>query len=372
MKIGLVSPYDYSHPGGVINHVSYLAHHLRLLDQDVKIIAPLHKKEPGQFDENVTVVGRPLPVTYGSTTARIALSPWLPYQVKKVLQREKFDILHMHEPFMPMLSLSMLIESQTINVGTFHASHERSIAYRLGQPLMRKLSSKLHGKIAVSQPALNYISKYLPGEYRIIPNAVDTQYFQPEGPVKEEFKDGKLNILFVGRLEERKGVPDLIQACSIVKQDFPNFRLIIAGPGLKLRYQYELMGKTLLGNNVVFTKFIPFEELPFYYRTADIFCAPATGGESFGIVLLEAMASGKPVVATNIPGYASVLTSGKEGLLAEKGNPRSIAEALLTLLKDEDMRRRMAGSGMVTAEKYSWKNISKQVLDYYQSLTGGH
>lgn len=368
MKIGLVSPYDYSHPGGVINHVSYLAHHLHLMGNDVKIIAPMRKKETRYMDEQVTAVGRPLPIPYGGTTARIPLSPWLPYQVRRVLDRENFDIIHMHEPFIPMLCLSALAESQAINVGTFHACHEQSAAYWLGQPIMRKLGKKLHGKIAVSQPALTYISKYLPGDYHIIPNGVDTQHYQVNGPVREEFKDGKLNILFVGRLEERKGVGDLIRACAVVKNSFPNFRLIIAGPGIRLRGYYEMLARTLLNNHTVFTKFVPYNELPQYYRTADIFCAPANGGESFGIVLLEAMASGKPVVATNIAGYASVLTHGQEGLLAKPSNHRSLAAALLTLLKDKQMRARMAEQGLLTAEKYSWENVSRQVIDFYMTL----
>jgi len=369
MKIGLVSPYDYSHPGGVINHVSYLAHHLRLLGHAVRIIAPVRRTGTRYFGEEVTAVGRPIPIPYGGTTARITLSPWLPYQIRRVLDKESFDIIHLHEPFIPMLCVSTLKESQAINVGTFHACHESSGIYWLGRPFMRKLGKKLHGKIAVSKPALDYISKYLPADYRIIPNGVDVHHYQPEGPLRPELKDGKLNILFVGRLEERKGVGDLIQACSIVKKDFPNFRLIIAGPGLRLRLQYKLMAKALLNDHAVFTQYVPFDELAKYYRTADIFCAPATGGESFGIVLLEAMASGTPVVATDIPGYASVLTHGKEGMLAKPKNPRSLADALLTVLNDRTMRLKMAEQGLVTAEKYSWENVSRQVLDYYSSLS---
>jgi len=368
MKIGLVSAYDYSSPGGVINHVSCLAHYLHLLGHNVKIIAPLRRKGTRYFEENVLAVGRPLPVPYGGTTARIPLSPWLPYQVKHMLARENFDIIHLHEPFIPMLCLSTLIESETTNVGTFHACHERSTVYWLGQPIMRRLGRKLHGKIAVSQPALNYISKYLPAEYHTIPNGIDIHYFKPDGPTRPEFKDGKLNILFVGRLEERKGIDDLIHACSIVKQDFPGFRLIIAGPGLKLRYQYELLAKRLLPDQVFFTRFVRFDELPQYYRAADIFCAPATGGESFGIVLLEAMASGKPVVATNIPGYASVLTNGEEGLLAKPKDRHSLAEAILTLIHDKSLRQKMAEKGLAKAQKYSWENVSRQVMDYYISL----
>ncbi len=369
MKIGLVSPYDYSHPGGVINHVSYLAHHLRMMGHDVKIVAPVRRKSVRYFDVEVTAVGRPIPIPYGGTTARIALSPWLPYQVRRILEREEFEVIHLHEPFIPMLCLSTLIESKAINVGTFHACHERSGIYWLNRSTMRKLGVKLHGKIAVSKPAQDYISKYLPADYRIIPNGVDIHHYHPEGPVRTEFKDDTMNILFVGRLEERKGVGDLIKACSLVKKDFPNFRLIIAGPGIRLRFQYKTMAKAMLGNRAVFTHYVTFADLPEYYRTADIFCAPATGGESFGIVLLEAMASGTPVVATDIPGYASVLTNGQEGLLARPNDPRSLADALLKLLTDRQLRLSMAERGVATANKYSWENVSRQVVDYYTSIS---
>jgi len=368
MKIGIVSAYDYSHPGGVINHVSYLGHYLQAMGHKVKVIAPMHRKKQGYLGEEVTSVGRPIPIPYGGTTARIPLSPWLPYQVRRVLDREKFDIIHLHEPFIPMLCLSMLLESRAINVGTFHACHDHSNVYWLGQPLMRKLGHRLHGKIAVSQPALDYISKYLPGEYRIIPNGVDTRHYRREGPVREEFKDGKLNILFVGRLEERKGVSDLIRACTLVKKEYPNFRLIITGPGLKLRYYYQMLAQAMLGDQAVFTMYVPFDQLPQYYRTADIFCAPASGGESFGIVLLEAMASGTPVVATSIPGYASVITHGQNGLLAKPQDERSIADALLTLIHDNNLRQHLIENGLVTAEKYSWENVSRQIDEYYRYL----
>jgi len=369
MKIGLVSPYDYSHPGGVINHVSYLAHHLDLMGHHVKIIAPVRRTGTRYFGVEVTAIGRPIPIPYGGTTARIPLSPWLPYQVKKVLEREAFDIVHLHEPFIPMLCLSVLNESPALNVGTFHACHKGSALYWLNRPTMRRLGRKLHGKIAVSRPARDYIAKYLPADYRIIPNGVDIHHYQPDGPLRTELKDDKLNIFFVGRLEERKGVGDLIRACSLVKKDFPGFRLIIAGPGIRLRFYYQMLAKSLVGDNVIFTDYVPFNELPKYYRTADIFCAPATGGESFGIVLIEAMASGTPVVATSIPGYASVLTHGQEGLLARPENPRSLADALLRLLNDRQARLKMAQNGLATAEQYSWENVSRRVMDYYLSLS---
>lgn len=368
MKIGLFSSYDYSHPGGVINHVTHLAHHLHICGHDVKVIAPSFGKVVPYFEQNVTSVGRPIPVPYGGTTARIAISPWLPYQVRRLLDKESFDIVHIHEPFVPMLGLSTLAQSAGVNVGTFHASHERSVLYWLGQPIMKRLGKKLHGKIAVSKPALNYISKYFPAEYKVIPNGIDTSHYRPDGPLRHEYNDGKLNILFVGRLEERKGIDDLIYACSHVKKDFPNFRLIIVGPGLKLRYKYELLAKRLLPDQVVFTGFVPFNLLAEYYRTADIFCAPATGGESFGIVLLEAMSSGTPVVATDIAGYSSVLTHRLDGILARTTDRQSLADALLTLIHDKALRLKLTENGLATARKYAWESISRQVVEYYESL----
>jgi len=368
MKIGLFSSYDYSHPGGVINHVIHLAHHLQMCGHSVKVVAPSFGKIVPYFEQDVTSVGRPVPVPYGGTTARIAISPWLPYQVRRLLDRENFDIVHLHEPFIPMLGLSTLAQSTGVNVGTFHASHERSGLYWLGQPIMRRLGKKLQGKIAVSKAALDYISKYFPAEYKVIPNGIDTNHYRPEGPLRQEYRDGKLNILFVGRLEERKGIEDLLYACSYVKKDFPDFRLIIVGPGIKLRYKYEFLAKKLIPDQIVFRGFVPYNLIAEYYRTADIFCAPATGGESFGIVLLEAMASGTPVVATDIAGYSSVVTHKMDGILARATDRRSIAEALLTLIHDKALRLKFTENGLATAQKYGWENISRQVVDYYKSL----
>jgi phosphatidylinositol alpha-mannosyltransferase len=216
---------------------------------------------------------------------------------------------------------------------------------------------------------MEYVNRHLPGDYRIIPNGIDTEHFRFDGPARSEFVDGKINILFVGRLEQRKGLGYLLNACAKIKRSFPNFRLIIVGPGTVLRLRYEkLVEKMELTDNVVFVGFVSSDELPSYYRSADIFCAPATGGESFGIVLLEAMACGKPVVATSIQGYASVLANGEEGLLVPPQNAESLAKALLKLLHDKSLRLQMGSKGIVKAERYSWPNVAQQVMDYYNSL----
>jgi phosphatidylinositol alpha-mannosyltransferase len=370
VKIGLVSPYDYSFPGGVINHIAYLAHYLIKSGHKVKIIAPCTKNGAHYFEEEVTPVGRPLPIPYAGAVARVPISPWLPTQVGEILAQEKFDILHLHEPFAPMVSLSALLKSDSINVGTFHACHNKPRIYWLGKPIFQRWLTRLSGKIAVSKPALEHVSRHLPGEYCIIPNGIDTEHFCPNGPRREEFADGKTNILFVGRLERRKGLAYLLNACATIKRSSPKFRLIVVGPGTVLRLRYKkLVEEMSLTDNVVFTGFISSAELPSYYRSADIFCAPATGGESFGIVLLEAMACGKPVVATNIQGYASVLADGEEGLLVPPRDEKSLAKALLSLLHNKSLRLSMGGKGLIKAEKYSWQNITQQVVNYYKSCS---
>ncbi len=369
MKIGLVSPYDYAFPGGVVNHIAYLAHYLIQAGHSVKIIAPCTKKGTRYFEEEVIPVGRPLPIPYAGAVARVAVSPLLPIQLDEILSQGKFDILHLHEPFAPMHSICALLKSDTVNVGTFHACHSKPRVYWLGKAVFQRWVKKLQGKIAVSKPALEYVSRHVPGEYRIIPNGIDTEHFHVNGPGREEFADGKINILFVGRLERRKGLAYLLNACAAVKRSFPNFRLIVVGPGTVLRQRYrQIVDDMSLKNHVVFTGYVSSAELPSYYRSADIFCAPATGGESFGIVLLEAMACGKPVVATNIEGYASVLTNNEEGLLVPPKDEKSLANALLKLLDQKQLRLSMGNKGLFKAEKYSWQNITGQVLNYYNLL----
>jgi len=367
MKIGLVCPYDYSYPGGVNAHVSYLAYYFLLMGHQVKIVAPCSKDGVSYFGEDAIEVGRPFPMPSNKSIAHIPISPWLPIQVKRVLSDESFDILHIHEPFCPMLSLSMLIGSHFINVGTFHAYYSKPRAYWLCQPVFKRLLPKLQGKIAVSQAARECVSRYFPGDYQIIPNGVDVDFFSPQVPPLEEFADSKVNILFVGRLERRKGLDCLLAAYSKVKKEFPNFRLIIVGTGAKLP-KYKSMVEENNLTDVVFAGFVPKKNLPRYYSSADICCFPATSAESFGIVLLEAMASGKPVIASNVGGYNEVLSHGEEGSIIPAKDGEALAQALLLLAQDKHLRQQMGAKGRVKAEKYSWKNVAQGVMDYYVTL----
>jgi len=370
MKIALVSPYDFAYPGGVAYHISSLERQFTQAGHQVKIIAP-SSKAIKELDDRFIRIGRPWPIPARGTVPRIAISQTMSSKIKQVLERENFDIIHLHEPFMPMLCINVLRFSNTVNVGTFHA-YDGSPGYEFGKPLttvmLKRWFAKLDGKIAVSRPAMEYVSEYFPGEYSIIPNGIDLKHFSPDVPPIDEFCDDKVNILFVGRLEKRKGLSYLLGAFQIIKKEMPESRLIVVGPGTVLRRRYEewVWNKNL--KDVIFTGQVSYGDLPRYYRTADIFCAPATGGESFGFVLLEAMAMGKPIVASKIAGYASVLTDGAEGLLVPPKDKGSLAQSIISLLADKSLRQQMGARGRLKAQDYSWERVAQRVLEYYSKV----
>ena len=370
MKIALVSPYDFAYPGGVTNHISSLEYYLTRMGHEVKVIAPASKAVT-TFGDRFIPIGKPRAIPSSGSIVRVTISPWLSSRIKAVLDEENFDIIHLHEPLMPMLCTTVLRLSQTTNIGTFHAFAGRpsySFAKPLAMRFLKKWFRKLDGKIAVSKPAMEFANKHLPGDYTIIPNGVDLAHFSPDVPPIDEFCDGKLNILFTGRLEKRKGANYLLKAYQRVKEEIPDSRLIIVGPGTRLRNKYEKHVKRHGLKDVVFIGYASYDDLPRYYKTADIFCAPATGRGSFGIVLLEAMAIGKPIVASNIEGYASLLTHGAEGLLVPPKDKEALAQALISLMTDESLRQQMGARGILKAKEYDWKYLTQRILDYYISI----
>lgn len=368
MKIALVSPYDFAYPGGVTEHVTQLDKNLTRMGHDVRIIAPSSVPADRLGRQNLMVVGHPYPIPASGSIARISLSLRLAAPVKAILNAEHFDVVHLHEPLVPVLPITVLRFSQSVNVGTFHAYHGSNRAYSYGRRLLKRWFRKLHGKIAVSRPAMQFISKYFPGYYNIIPNGIDVERFSGGRPPLEAYCDGKLNILFVGRLEKRKGVDYLLKAYALVKREFPDSRLIVAGPESGLREGYERFVKEKGLQDVIFAGYVSDEDLPRYYETAHVFCAPATGWESFGIVLLEAMASARPIVASNIEGYASVLTHGREGLLVPPKDEKALAMAIVHLLADEPLRQQMGARGRENAQEYSWERVSRRVANYYEGI----
>ncbi len=365
MKIALVSPYDWTATGGVNNHILHLAEQFIERGHQVHIVAAgSEPAKPGICP--ITTIGRPISLRVSGSVARITLSLRTAGKVRRLLEEEDFDIVHVHEPYMPQLPIQFLRQSTAINVGTWHAARDSNFAYLYGRRLIKRWATKLDGKIAVSPAAVKHIEKYFPGYYNIIPNGVDIEHFAQELPKLPEFDDGKRTVLFVGRPEKRKGLKYLIRAFVGVQRAIPDARLVVVGAGSFSRYERAVRNARL--QNVRFRSNVPFAELPRYHRTAHVFCAPNTGFESQGIVLLEAMAAGLPIVASNIDGFASVVTHGVEGLLVRPEDPAVLAEALIELLRNPERCATMAARGRERAQFYSWDRVAQQVLSYYERL----
>ena len=368
MKIGLVSPYDLAVPGGVNSHIYHLAENFKTLGHEVRTIAP--SSDVTNLRPDAIVIGRPSSFPAGGSIARMSMSPRLARPVKRVLEEEAFDVVHVHEPLVSLMPIQFLRFSSAINVGTFHAARESGAhLYTYTRRLLMQAFRRLDGKIAVSQAAASLIYPHFHGYYNIIPNGVDTARFAAQCEPLPEFDDGMLNILFVGRLEKRKGLRYLLRAFATVKAAQPNTRLVIVGGNdARQRRAYQRWVSESNLRDVEFVGFASDDDLPRYHRSAHIFCAPNTGNESQGIILLEAMAAGLPVVASNLDGFAEVITHGVDGLLARPKDSEALTQALLELVKSPGLRAELGAKGRETAEQYSWERVSRRVLSYYQRL----
>jgi phosphatidylinositol alpha-mannosyltransferase len=264
-----------------------------------------------------------------------------------------------------MLPLSVLNASPSPNVGTFHASGKRSVGYAVSRKLLDWLAQRLTIRVAVSPAAARFAQQYFAGEYTIIPNGVDTERFNTHVEPLPNWNDGRPTILFVGRFEEpRKGFNVLLPAFATVQRYLPQARLVIVGRGDPAPFQAQAQALGI--QHLYFEGVVSAEDLPRYYRSADVLCAPSTGQESFGIILAEAMSSGCPVVASDIEGYAQVVTHRREGLLVPPCQPDALAVALLQVLADRQLRQQLARMGPETATHYAWQDVSERVIEVYE------
>lgn len=373
MKIAIVSPYDWSYPGGVREHVRNLAAQFEQLGQDVRVLAPASGVKSRDIEEHVYKLGWTTPLPINGSLARISLNPSLGRKVRAVLQHERFDVVHIHEPLVPGLNLTVLRFSRAVNVGTFHAfappgmTSTPYLAYASAQPFLRPYFRRLGGRIAVSSAAYTFAAHYFPADYRVIPNGINLERFQRDVKPRPEFRDGKCNILFVGRFEKRKGAKYLLRAIPLIRERHPETRFIFVGEG-SLRAGFQRFVERHGWNDVVFTGYVSDEELPGYFASADVFCAPAIGGESMGIILLEAMAAGVPVVASNIEGYATVINHASNGLLTTPRDSQELAATVCQILQYDNLRHHLIEVGLKRSSDYAWPQVAGRVLDYYNEL----
>jgi phosphatidyl-myo-inositol alpha-mannosyltransferase len=364
VKIAQVTPYDIAHPGGVGQHIHHLQHEFERLGHDVVVMAPRAARGGLEVGPGFYGVGRPIPIPANGSQARLMFDVTLYNAVKEIMNREQFDIVHLHEPLTPLLPYIVLLNSHSVNVATFHAARATNPWYSMLKPYFGFLMSRLDGRICVSEPARAVVDQYFPDSYRIIPNGIDIDRYSDQVEPFPWANDGTPRILFVGRFNEaRKGFKYLLRAMPLVHQQFPEARLLVVGPGDRMKF-HDMIERYQI-RKVEFVGEVSSRDLPRFYASCDIFSAPSIRGESFGLVLLEAMATIKPVVASNIPGYAGVLTHNRDGLLVEPRDSMSLALAIVRLLSDGALRKRLSEAGRSTAEAYAWPRVAARVLDVY-------
>jgi phosphatidyl-myo-inositol alpha-mannosyltransferase len=372
MRVGLVTPYSWTVPGGVNHHIEHLAEELEHRGHEAWIIAPvgaltLRRRSVDSarhpFAERFIPVGTALPVPSNGSRAYLAFSPRTVTRVDRTIRHGRFDVLHVHEPATPAVSMAAVMLSTCPVVGTFHAALDSSRGYDDWAWLMRLIMERIDVRIAVSEAAQAFPASRYPGDYRIIPNGIPVERFEVcQGKPKV---DGR--ILFIGRAERRKGLDVLVKAFPLVRRRLPHATLVIAGATRRdvleavrgARTPPDLDGIEPLG-------WVDDKDKLAQLGAAQVVCAPSLTAESFGIVLVEAMAGGVPVVASDLPGYRSVLRDGAVGRLVPPGEPAALAAALVDLLQDEPARTRFAAAGKAVAADLSWVHVSDSIINAYE------
>lgn len=362
MKIGMVCPYSFAVPGGVQNHVQDLTESLRMSGHDVSVLAPADDGAP--LPEHVTSAGRAVPVRYNGAVARLAFGPVAMRRTHRWMRDGAFDLLHVHEPTVPSVSLMSLGMSTCPVVATTHNATPRLRAMAISEPVLRPALEKISARIAVSEHAKRFIDEHTGGEAVVIPNGLYAERFA--GPRTTEA--GTTTIVFLGRYDEpRKGLAVLLGAMPGIVAGRPDARFVIAGAGDEAAARARI--PTELLDRVSFAGSIDDVEKAALLRGADLYAAPNTGGESFGIVLIEAMAAGAPVVASDLPAFASVLDGGRLGRLFANGDSESLARMALGVLEDPetDGRAKVAADAVWT---YDWSVVTGSILRVYEAVVG--
>jgi phosphatidylinositol alpha-mannosyltransferase len=370
LRIGLVCPYSFDVPGGVQFHVRDLAGALQELGHTVSVLAPADDDTP--LPDYITPAGRAVAVRYNGSVARMTFGPVSARRVRRWLAAGDFDILHLHEPVTPSLGMLALWIASGPIVATFHTALLRSRALQVAYPMVRPSMEKILARIAVSEDARRTLVEHLGGDAVVIPNGVHVETFATAEPDPRWVGTADApTIAFLGRLDEpRKGLPVLVEAIPAVLAAHPGARFLVAGRGdTGAAEAVEALGP--LASSVEFLGGISDEEKASLLKSADIYCAPHTGGESFGIVLVEAMSGGATVVASDLGAFRRVLDDGTAGVLFRNGDAADLAATLNRVLDDPDLRRRTSEHARDVVRRYDWSTVTQQVLTVYEMVLAG-
>ena len=364
MKVGIVCPYSWDMPGGVKQHISDLAEALIAQGHDVSVIAPAG--EEVELPPFVTGAGRAVPVPYNGSIARMSFGFISAARVRRWIRDGDFDVLHIHEPLVPSLGVLACWAAKGPIVATFHASWNRSRAIAVAEPMLRSALEKISGRIAVSDAARKSLVEQFGGDAVLIPNGVTVSRYTEAEPLAGWRPDGQ-TLGFLGRMDEpRKGLPILLEAFVALAEERPGVRLLIAGPG----DEKDVLDRVPphLHDRVKVLGLVSEEEKIRAYHSVDVFCAPNTGGESFGIVLAEAMSAGATVLASDIPAFRKVLGEGEAGALFTNGDAADLALQAGRLLDDPGRRAKLAAEALVAVRKYDWSIVARDVVRVYETV----
>lgn len=362
LRIGMVCPYGWDTPGGVQTHIKQLAEHLIADGYRVSVLAPV-SDEDKLVEEWVVPAGRPIPIPVNGSVAKVLFGPIAASRVRQWISDGDFNLLHLHEPAIPSLSLLACWAANGPIVGTFHASSKkRKAIYAIG-PMLDPAVEKLSARIAVSELARTTLKDHFDTDAVVIPNGIERDQFQSAKPSDEWAKPNTIG--FMGRFnEKRKGLEILLDAMPIITRFVPDINLLVAGPG-----DIDDASKKIdpsLRSRVKFLGRISEEEKASFLKSISVYVAPNTGGESFGIILTECLSAGTPIVASDIPAFAAVLENGKLGKLFQSEDATDLAKTVIELLRDESARKLLSNIGLETSEKYDWNQVASQIESVYE------
>ena len=365
MRVGITCPYTWDVPGGVQAHVRDLADHLIALGHDVSVLTPVDDPDRADLPTYVVPAGRAVPVPYNGSVARLVFGPLSLARARRWVREGGFDVLHVHEPTVPSVSMLACFAASGPMVATFHTATARSRALQVFGTALQPVLEKVTGRIAVSPAARRVVVEHLGGDAVLVPNGVDVARFEGAAPLPG--RPSGPTVVFLGRLDEgRKGLAVLLEALPELVRLVPDVRLLVAGPGdaddvraavpRSLRDRVELLG------------LVSDEDKPRVFASGQVYCAPNTHGESFGIVLVEAMAAGTPVVASDLEAFRRVLQGGRAGVLVPVRDPGALARALGDLLQDDARRAALAAAARAAVEAYDWRTVTAQVVAVYETV----